>query len=136
MTFLRSSLDIKFLIGMFHSFASCNKFDKVFLLIYLKPFTKTFFFFTHQNIHYHHLNYYIAGFLHPWIYTLQHIPSECSFYFVCIQSQSFALVLHCNTYCMKHLYHEIHLNTFFPCFQLTMHVFTFSFYPVCCQTFR
>ena len=31
---------------------------------------------------------------------------------------------------------EISLDMFFSCFQLTMHVFNFSFYRLCCQLFR
>ena len=91
--------------------------------------------FTPQNIHHHlnHSKYYIAGFLHQCIYTLQHIPVDGSFYIACIQSQSLRLLLHCNICRMEHLYHEIRLNAFFLRFQLTMHVFTFSFYRFCSQ---
>ena len=48
---------------------------------------------------------YFAGFLHQCIYTLQHIPVDGSFYFVCRQVRSLTLLFHYNTYRMKHLDH-------------------------------
>ena len=46
-----------------------------------------------------------AGFVHRCIYTLQHIPVNGSFYFVCRQVRSLGLLFHYNTYRMKHLDH-------------------------------
>ena len=45
--------------------------------------------------------------------------------FVCIQSQSLTLLLHCNTYHMKH---HLMAITFFSCFWSSKYIFTFSFY--------
>ena len=88
---------IQFQPGIFKSFASCNIFDNVFLLIYfsvtLNWITKIcllkvqYFENTTDlvmllfalHIHHHHLKHLtcsIAGFLHQCIYTLQHIPED------------------------------------------------------------
>lgn len=45
--------------------------------------------------------------------------------FVCIESQSLTLLLHCNTYHMKH---HLMAITFFSCFWSSKYIFTFSFY--------
>ena len=97
--------------------------------------------FSPQDIH-HHLNHstrYIAGFLRQCICMFQFIPGNGSFYFVCIESIfNTAVALQYMSYGTINvaLIMKICLNAFLIClprFHLTMHIFIFSFYRICCQ---
>ena len=60
--------------------------------------------FTPQNINHHHQNHLeccITGFLYQYIYNLQYIPEDGSFYLICIQSKHLTLLLHCNKCSME-----------------------------------
>ena len=114
MALWRSSLDIRFRRGTFHSFACGNSFVNVIIYFYCNPQLGYNFFsvhllmptFTPQNIHHHHLNYptcYISVFLHHCVYPVQHILGDGGFYFVCIHIQSSTLLLHYNICHMEHL---------------------------------
>ena len=104
---------IQFRRGIFKFFASSNK---VVLFIYLQFYnprqvTKILLdllFFIPQKSHYHHDRsaYYIAGFLHQCIYTLQHMLEDDTFCLVFIQNQSLTQPLHCNACYMEHPDHE------------------------------
>ena len=64
--------------------------------------------FTHQKIHHHHHHHHhstccIVGFLHSYIYTIQHVPEDGIFYLVCRQNRSLTLPLHYNTCRMEHI---------------------------------
>ena len=98
MALWRSSLDIRFRRGTFHSFACGNSFVNVIIYFYCNPQLGYNFFsvhllmptFTPQNIHHHDLNYptcYISVFLHHCAYPVQHILGDGGFYFVCIHIQ-------------------------------------------------
>ena len=100
LSLIASSVDIKFPLGIFISFLSCNHFDNFFCSVicckldlgYKSLFTSLS---TAKSIHHHHHSKcYIADFLHHSIYTLHHIPGDGRFYFVCKQSQSLVLFLH------------------------------------------
>ena len=140
MAFLRSSLVIIFQGVMFNFFASCNNFNNVLIYFSCNPLIRlqkicflkytTHLFMPPQKILHHHLNHstcYTAGFLHQCVHTFRNTSGMVVFTLFAYRVN----LKHC--YCIaihaiwNNLTMDIHLNVFFPCFQLTMHLFTSFF---------